>query len=94
MGVQEFGFCSVAARKPEVRHPWLSSLEACSWEIPDEHPGGMRLWGEGLESRASRKSGVVVCVKPGRAGECHIGSCGLWVQTGVFWPGRKTSICA
>lgn len=43
----------------------------------------------GLVSRAARKSGVVLCVKPHRAGEHQTGSCGHCVQTHVFWPGRK-----
>lgn len=91
---KNLGFCSSAARKSEVRHPLLSSLVVFSWELHDEHPGGIVPWGGGLESRASRKSGVVFCVKPRRAGEHQTGSCGQWVQTDVFWLGRKMGICA
>lgn len=91
---KNLGFCSSAARKSEVRHPLLSSLVVFSWELHDEHPGGIVPWGGGLESRASRKSGVVLCVKPRRAGEHQTGSCGQWVQTDVFWLGRKMGICA
>lgn len=45
----------------------------------------MRPWEDGLESRASRKSSVVVSMKPHRAGEHQPGSCGLR----VFWPVEK-----